>query len=218
MRITILLADDHRMFAEALSGLLAQTYDVIGSASNGRELLTLARELNPNVIVTDVSMPLLNGMEVLRMLKRGATRAKFVILTMHADVSLAAEAFRCGASAFVLKQAAAEELNLAIVSALRGRHYLSSTFPVDLVTLLAEAVRHHREEGPKITRRQREVLQLVAEGKTMKEVGSLLNLSTRTVESYKYEIMRVLGIHTNAELVQYAIRIGVITVTPLQAA
>lgn len=218
MRITILLADDHKMFAEALSKLLVPTYEVIGNASNGRELLTLARELNPDVIVMDVSMPLLNGMEVLRMLKRDAIRAKCVILTMHADVNLAAEAFRYGAAAFVLKQAASEELNTAIVTALRGRYYLSSSFPVDLVTLLAEAVRHRKEDGPKITRRQREVLQLVAEGKTMKEVATVLSLSTRTVESYKYEIMRVLGIHTNAELVQYAIRIGVITVTPLQPA
>lgn len=218
MRIRMLLADDHKIFTEALSRMLAPNYEIIGTASNGRELITLARELNPDVIVMDVSMPLLNGMEVIRVLKRTAVRAKFVILTMHTDVSLAAEAFRCGASAFVLKQAAGDELNAAIVTALRGRHYLSSAFPVDLVTLLAEAVRHHREEGPKITRRQREVLQLVAEGKTMKEVATLLSLSTRTVESYKYEIMRVLGIHSNAGLVQYAIRIGVITVTPLQAA
>ena len=218
MHARVLLADDHKMFAEALAKLLSQTYEIVGVASNGRELITLARELNPDVIVMDISMPLLNGMEALRMLKRTATRAKFVMLTMHTDVSLAAEAFRCGASGFVLKQAAGEELTTAIITALRGRSYLSSAFPVDLVTLLAEAVRHRTEDGPKITRRQREVLQLVAEGKTMKEIASLLSLSTRTVESYKYEIMRILGIHTNAELVQYAIRIGVITVMPLQAA
>jgi DNA-binding NarL/FixJ family response regulator len=218
MHARVLLADDHKMFAEALAKLLSQNYEVVGTASNGRELITLARELNPDVIVMDVSMPLLNGMEALRMLKRTAARSKFVVLTMHADVSLAAEAFRCGASGFVLKQAAGEELSTAIATALRGRSYLSSAFPVDLVTLLAEAVRHRTEDGPKITRRQREVLQLVAEGKTMKEIATLLSLSTRTVESYKYEIMRILGIHTNAELVQYAIRIGVITVMPLQAA
>jgi DNA-binding NarL/FixJ family response regulator len=118
----------------------------------------------------------------------------------------------------VLKQAAGEELNTAITTAMRGRYYLSSSFPVDLVTLLAEAVRRPNQESPHLTRRQREVLQLVAEGKTMKEVATLLSLSTRTVESYKYEIMRVLGIHTNAQLVQYAIRIGAITVVPIQAA
>lgn len=217
MRNRILIADDHRILAEALCRLLSASYDVIGIASNGRELIALARELNPEVIVLDISMPLLNGMEALRMLRRAGVRSKFVILTMHADVSLASEAFRCGASAFVLKQAAGEELNTAITSALRGRHYLSSSFPVDLVNLLAEAVRRPNAQGPHLTRRQREVLQLVAEGKTMKEVASLLSLSTRTVESYKYEIMRTLGIHTNAELVQYAIRIGAITVAPIAA-
>jgi DNA-binding NarL/FixJ family response regulator len=217
VRNRILIADDHRVLAEALSKLLSASYDVIGIAANGRELITLARELNPEVIVLDISMPLLNGMEALRMLRSTGVRGKFVILTMHADVSLASEAFRCGASAYVLKQAAGEELNAAIVAALRGRHYLSSAFPVDLVSLLAEAVRRPNQQGPHLTRRQREVLQLVAEGKTMKEVATLLSLSTRTVESYKYEIMRTLGIHTNAELVQYAIRIGAISVPQIAA-
>lgn len=218
MRNRVLIADDHRIFAEALCKLLSPSHDVIGIATNGRELISLARELNPEVIVLDISMPLLNGMEALRMLRRAGVRGKFVVLTMHTDVSLASEAFRCGASAFVLKQAAGEELNAAITTALRGRHYLSSSFPVDLVTLLAEAVRRPTQEGPHLTRRQREVLQLVAEGKTMKEIATLLSLSTRTVESYKYEIMRMLGVHTNAQLVQYAIRIGAITVTPIMAA
>jgi DNA-binding NarL/FixJ family response regulator len=218
VRTKILIADDHRIFAEALCKLLSASHEVIGMAENGRELVNLARELNPDVIVLDISMPLLNGMEALRMLRKAGVRGKFVMLTMHTDVSIASEAFRCGASAFVLKQAAGEELNTAITAAMRGRYYLSSSFPVDLVTLLAEAVRRPNQESPHLTRRQREVLQLVAEGKTMKEVATLLGLSTRTVESYKYEIMRVLGIHTNAQLVQYAIRIGAITVAPLQAA
>jgi DNA-binding NarL/FixJ family response regulator len=218
VRNRVLIADDHRIFGEALCKLLSASYDVIGLAANGRELITLARELDPEVIVLDISMPLLNGMEALRMLRGTGVRGKFVVLTMHTDVSLASEAFRCGASAFVLKQAAGDELNAAIVAALRGRHYLSSSFPIDLVSLLAEAVRRPNQEAPHLTRRQREVLQLVTEGKTMKEVASLLSLSTRTVESYKYEIMRTLGIHTTAELVQYAIRIGAITVSPIQAA
>jgi DNA-binding NarL/FixJ family response regulator len=218
MLARIILADDHKMFSEGLSKLLAPTYEIAGTATNGRELVSMARELNPDVIITDISMPLLNGMEALRMLKRASIHSKFVMLTMHADVSVAVEAFRSGASAFVLKQAAGEEIHAAISAALRGRSYLSSVFPVDIVTILAEAVRRPADEGPRMTRRQREVLQLVAEGKTMKEVATLLNLSTRTVESYKYEIMRTLGMHTNAELVQYAIRIGAITVTPLHPA
>lgn len=218
MRNRVLIADDHRIFAEALGKLLAPSYDVVGLAANGRELVSMAQELNPEIIVLDISMPLLNGMEALRLLRGTGVRGKLIVLTMHADVSLAVEAFRSGASAFVLKQAAAEELNAAIAAASRGKHYLSSAFPVDLVSLLVEAVRRPHQQGPRLTRRQREVLQLVAEGKTMKEAASLLKLSTRTVESYKYEIMHMLGIHTNAELVQYAIRIGAISIEPIQVA
>jgi len=148
VRTKILIADDHRIFAEALCKLLSASHEVIGTAENGRELVNLARELDPDVIVLDISMPLLNGMEALRMLRKAGVRGKFVMLTMHTDVTIASEAFRCGASAFVLKQAAGEELNTAITAAMRGRYYLSSSFPVDLVTLLAEAVRRPNQESP----------------------------------------------------------------------
>ena len=218
MRARILLADDHRLFIEGLAKLLTPNFEVIRMVTNGRELVAVATELIPDVIIADLSMPLLNGMEALRMLRRSGIRSKFVVVTVHADVSVAAEAFRSGASAYVLKQASGDEIHAAIAAALRGRTYLSSAFPVDLVTLLAEAVRRPYNGEPKLTRRQREVLQLVAEGKTMKEAASLLNLSTRTVESYKYEIMNTLAVHTNAELVQYAIRMGVITVAPMHFA
>ncbi|HLJ85914.1 MAG TPA: response regulator transcription factor [Candidatus Angelobacter sp.] len=218
MRTRILLADDHKVLNEGLGKLLSQYYDVVATACNGHELMALAKEHNPDVIVTDISMPLLNGMDALRMLKKAGIRSRFVILTMHFDVSLAVEAFRAGASAYVLKQAAAEEIRSAVDAALRGRTYLSSTFPMDLVSVLAEAARRPAGEGPALTRRQREVLQLVAEGKTMKEVATLLCISTRTAESYKYDIMRTLGIHTNAELIQYAIRIGLISVPPIEVA
>jgi DNA-binding NarL/FixJ family response regulator len=218
MRTRILLADDHRILTEGLSKLLSQSYEVVCTAANGHELLAMAREHTPDVVVADISMPLLNGLDALRLLRKAGVRSKFVILTMHADVSLAVEAFRAGASAYVLKQAAGKEINSAIDAVMRGRSYMSPSFPVDIVTVLAEAARRPSDVGPTLTRRQREVLQLVAEGKTMKEVATLLCISTRTAESYKYDMMRTLGMHTNAHLTQHAIRIGLITVPPVRVA
>lgn len=217
VRAKVLIADDHRVFADGLCSLLSSSYEIVGIASDGRQLINMARDYKPDIIITDLSMPLLNGLDALRMLRKMGVRSKFVILTMHADLSLAVEVFRIGASAFVSKIAPGEELKAALEAALRGRSYLSPQFPCDLVTILAEAAKRPlSEDGPKLTRRQREVLQLVAEGKTMKEVAVLLNISTRTAESYKYDLMRTLGIRTNAELVQYAIRIGLITVPALR--
>jgi DNA-binding NarL/FixJ family response regulator len=218
MRTRVLLADDHKILTEGLSKILSQSYDVVAIAANGHEMLSLAREHTPEVIVADISMPLLNGLDALRLLRKAGVRSKFVILTMHADVSLAVEAFRAGASAYVLKQAAGKEIQTAIDAVMRGRSYMSPSFPVDIVSVLAEAARRPSDVGPTLTRRQREVLQLVAEGKTMKEVATLLCISTRTAESYKYDIMRTLGMHTNAELIQHAIRIGLITVPRIQPA
>jgi DNA-binding NarL/FixJ family response regulator len=215
MRAKILLADDHKVLTEGLSKLLSQQYEVMGTVSNGRELVSAAKEHKPDVIVADISMPLLNGIDAIKMLRKAGVRSKFVMLTMHLDVSLAVQSFRVGASAYVLKSVASDEIRSAVETALRGRTYLSSGFPMDLISVLAEAARRPMSEGPTLTRRQREVLQLVAEGKTMKEVATVLSISTRTAESYKYDIMRVLGMHTNAELVQYAIRIGLITVQPI---
>jgi DNA-binding NarL/FixJ family response regulator len=218
MRAKILLADQQKILTDGLSKLLDQFYEVVATAANGYELISLAKELSPDVIVTEISMPLLNGMDALRVLSKSGTRAKFVVLTMHLDMGLAVQAFRTGASAYVLKQGSSEDIHAAVEAALHGRYYLSAAFPADLVTVLAEAARHSEEDGARLSRRQREVLQLVAEGKTMKEVATVLGISTRTAESYKYEMMRSLGIRTSAELVQYAIRIGLISVTPLRSA
>lgn len=218
MRAKILLADHQRILTDGLSKLLEQYYDVVATAANGYELVSMGKELNPDVIVAEISMPLLNGMDALRALKKSGVRSKFVVLTMHVDMGLAVQAFRTGASAYVLKLGSSDEIRAAVEAALHGRYYLSSAFPADLVTVLAEAARHSDQDGARLSRRQREVLQLVAEGKTMKEVASVLGISTRTAESYKYEMMRSLGIRTSAELVQYAIRIGLISVTPLRSA
>jgi len=218
MRYRILLADDQTILTEGLAAILSQHYEVVGTARNGHELVFLAKERKPDVIITEIAMPQLNGLDALQVLRKAGLKSKFVVLTVHLDVSLAIEAFRNGVSGYVLKLASKDEVIAAIENALHGRSYLSSAFPVDLVSILSEAVRRPAGEGLKLTRRQREVLQLVAEGKTMKEVATVLSISTRTAESYKYEIMRILGVHCNAALVHYAIRIGLITVPPLRLA
>jgi len=218
MRYRILLADDQRIVTEGLATILSQHYDVVATAKNGHELVFLAKEWNPDVIVAEIAMPQLNSLDALRMLRKAGVKSKFVVLTMHRDVSLAIEAFRAGVSGYVVKLASKDEVIAAIESALHGRTYLSSGFPVDLISILSEAIRRPSGDGLKLTRRQREVLQLVAEGKTMKEVATVLSISTRTAESYKYEAMRVLGVHNNAELVHYAIRIGLIMVPQLKTA
>jgi DNA-binding NarL/FixJ family response regulator len=219
MRPTLLIADDHQLFAESLRSLLGPTYDVVGIASNGKELVELATKLKPNLVMTDLSMPLLNGLDAVQALTGAGLRSKFIVLTMHTDISLAVLVFRAGASAFVLKTASGDELKEALSVVYGGGCYLSPQFPSDLVSVLAEAARRPLvDKAPQLTPRQREVLQLVAEGKTMKEVASQLKISTRTAESYKYHLMNVLGIRTTAELVQHAIKIGLITVGPLDTA
>ena len=213
---SILIADDHQLLAESLRSLLSPKYQVIGIATNGRELVDLAAKHKPNMILSDVSMPIMNGLDALTTIKKMGLHTKFIMLTMHFDLSIAVEVFRSGASAFVMKTASGDELKEALQTVYRGGYYLSPQFPCDLVTLLAEAARRPSpEQGPKLTQRQREVLQLVAEGKSMKEVAALLKLSTRTAESHKYQLMRMLAIRSNAELVQYAIKIGLISIQTL---
>ena len=213
---SILIADDHQLFAESLRSLLSPAYQVLGIATNGRELIDLAVQHKPHMILNDVSMPILNGLDALNTLKKMGLRSKFIMLSMHFDLSIAVEVFRSGASAFVMKTASGDELKEALQTVYRGGYYLSPQFPCDLVTVLAEAARHTTvEQGPKLTPRQREVLQLVAEGKSMKEVAAQLKLSTRTAESHKYQLMKMLAIRSNAELVQYAIKIGLINLQPL---
>ncbi|MGC2617379.1 MAG: response regulator transcription factor [Terracidiphilus sp.] len=215
-RPTILIADDHQLVAESLRSLLGQKYEVIGIAADGKELIEMAVRCRPTLVLTDLSMPLLNGLDAVQTLSVMGLRTKFIILTMHADTSLAVLVFRAGASGFVLKTSNSTVLVEAIRVVLGGGCYLSPEFPTDLVSVLAEAARRPLvDKAPPLTPRQREVLQLVASGMTMKEVAAQLSISTRTAESYKYHLMNVLGIRTTAELVQHAIKIGLITVKPL---
>jgi len=206
----VLLAEDHKVVAEALGELLTDHFDLVGVVHDGRALVKATEELRPDVIVTDISMPLLNGLDAIRQLLERRPRTRVVVLTMHKDRHLAAEAFRSGVCGYVLKVSPAAELVGAIREAAEGRAYVTSLITNDLDTLLIEAGRSPAETKTPLTPRQREVLQLIAEGRTMKEAAAILNISPRTAESHKYEIMQVLGVQTTAELVQCAMRMKLV--------
>jgi len=201
-----MLADDHAIVAQGLATLLKDHFDLVGTVGNGDELIDAARKLRPDVIVADIAMPVLSGLEALRRLKAMRSEAKVIFLTMHADAQLATEAFRAGASGYVLKQSAGEELIAAIREALQGRTYLTPLITKDVIANFTETT----PPTVKLTPRQREVLRLIAEGRRMKEIAAILELSTRTVETHKYEMMRGLGVESTAELVRYAIQIGLV--------
>ena len=203
-RTKVLLADDHAIVAEGLASVLKDHYDLVGIVADGSELIDAARKLRPDVIVSDIAMPVLGGLEALRRLKMAQSAAKVIFLTMHADAQLATEAFRAGACGYVLKQSAGEELIAAIQEVLKGRTYLTPLITKNVIANLTEST----PPTVKLTPRQREVLRLIADGRRMKEIGAILELSTRTVESHKYEMMRALGVESTAELVRYAIQIG----------
>ena len=203
-RPRVLLADDHALLLGAFEKLLAADYDIVGQVSDGRALVDAAEELRPDVIVLDISMPLLNGLEAARQIKQKARGAKLVFLTMNEDSDLAAEAFRAGASGYLLKRSAASELLTAIREVLQGRSYVTPLITEGLVGSLLHGADH--APSRELTPRQREVLQLLAEGRSMKEVASLLNLTPRTVAFHKYRIMEQLKVKSTAELVQYAVK------------
>ncbi len=200
---TILLADDHSMVREGLVLLLeANDFDVVGAVGDGRLLIDAARQLRPDVIVTDLSMPGLSGLDVLSLLKAERADTKVVVVTMHDDPELAVRAMRDGASGYLLKHAAGEELVSAIRQVLLHRVYLTPALTQGVMELMARPRDAPRHE---LTPRQLDVLRLIVEGRRMKEIGAALNLSTRTVESHKYDMMEALGVHSTAELVRYAI-------------
>ena len=207
-RPRILLADDHRIVVEGLRGLLEPEFEIVGIVEDGRALLEAAEKLRPDVIVADISMPLLNGIDSVRQIKKTNEEIKVVFLTMHPDVTYAASAFEAGASGYVLKHSAPSELVTAIHSALRGKTYVTPLLAGELMQFYKERPEKRNELG-KLTRRQSEVLQLLAEGRTAKEISAILKISPRTVEFHKYRIMADLGITNVAELVQYAIRHGI---------
>lgn len=204
-RARVLLADDHKFLAEACLKLLEPHFDVVGIATNGRELLECAPRLKPDVVVLDIGMPLMNGLEAARELKRMRPGIKLIFLTSHEDPDLAAEAIRIGAAGYLLKTSAASELVKAIGDALKGRMYATPAVmrAVEALFIRDPELKHVSKD---LTPRQREVLQLLAEGRPMKEIAYILKLSSRTVAFHKYRMMEQLGLKSSAELIQFAVQ------------
>jgi DNA-binding NarL/FixJ family response regulator len=206
-RPRVLLADDHLILREALARLIEPNCEVVGSVPDGRALLKSALELRPDVIVLDISMPLLNGLDAARQLRSTMPEAKIVFLTVNEDPDLAAEAIRSGASGYLLKNSAAAELLQAIDEAMRGRTYITPLIARGLVdTLLHEGPSAEKNEHTSL--RQREVLQLLAEGKTMKQIAAILGIKPRTVAFHKYGMMKQLGAKSTADLIKIAVKMG----------
>jgi DNA-binding NarL/FixJ family response regulator len=206
----VVLADDHRVVVEGLRGLLDPYFDVVGIVSDGRELLAAVEKLDPDVVVLDISMPSLNGIEAARQLRSANARAKVIILTMHREPTYAALSLEAGASGFVLKHSATSELVTAIQEALKGGTYITPQVAGNLLDSFRRGMPAGVDTLGELTPRQREVLQLVAEGQSAKEIAALVGISRRTAEFHKARIMEVLGLKTTADLVQYAIRAGLI--------
>jgi len=205
-RYRVLIADDHTLVADLCKKLLETEFDVVGTVSNGRALVRAAAELQPDVVVVDIAMPILNGLDASQRVKEILPSVRVVFLTMNSDAELVAEAFRRGASGYLLKTCAAAEMVTAVRDVLCGRLYVPRALAKDTIRYLRRNVKKMVGEEEKLTDRQREVLQLLAEGKVMKEIGTVLNMTTRTVAFHKYRIMEVLGARSNAELVRYAVR------------
>jgi len=210
-RPRVLLADDHQMLLDALKRVLEPRCEVVGMVSDGRELLTAAAKLQPEIVVLDIAMPQLNGLDAARRLKPVMPKLKFIFMTMNEDPELVGEAFRAGASAFLLKQGAAFELMEAIEKVLKGGSYVtpSAAEGQAKISLREPKAREHVAEP---TPRQREVIQLLAEGRSMKEIASILKITKRTVAAHKYAVMELLQLKTNADLVQYAIKRRIISI------
>src|SRR5262245_10188138 len=211
-RPRILIADDHQILAEGLRGLLDSEFEVVGVVADGRELVAAGKKHNPDVIVADITMPSLNGIEAAGQLRDVGVEAKVVFLTMHRDVAYARRALEAGAVGFVLKHSAAAELVTAVREALRGQTYVTPMIAGELLQSYREGDAHAHDPAHRLTARQREVLQLFAEGRSAKEVAAVLKISIRTAEAHKARILEALGLRTTAELVQYAIRNGIISV------
>ena len=204
-RPRVLLADDHTLLLDAFEKLLGEECDVVGAVSDGRALIDAATRLRPDIVILDVAMPLMNGIDAARRLKQLQPGVRIVFLTMNEDPDLAAEAFRAGASGYLLKRSAASELLTAIRELMQQRSYVTPLVTSGLVgSMLRE--RETKDATDDLTGRQREVVQLIAEGRTMKEVAAIMNITPRTVAFHKYRVMAQLQIKTTAELIQYAIK------------
>jgi DNA-binding NarL/FixJ family response regulator len=205
----VAIVDDHTLLTEAFSRLLAAECDVVGCYTDSRSFLDDAARLRPDVVILDVSMPALNGIDAARELRRTLPATKIVFLTMNEDPDIAAEAFRAGGSGYVLKRSAAPELQFAVREVMRDRYYITPLLTRDLVGSLIHDP-HQRKPVHQLTARQREVLQLLAEGRSMKEAAAILHVSARTVAFHKYRMMAHLHVDSTAALIQFAVREGLV--------
>jgi len=206
MRLRILLADDHRIVAEGLRSLLEPEFELLGIVEDGRALVEAAEKLRPDVIIADISMPLLNGIEAVRQIRQNNKDVKVIFLTMHPDVTYAVSALDAGAQGYVLKHSAPSELATAVRKAYRGKTYITPLLENEIMLSRHKGSAERREGSSHLTKRQREVLQLLAEGYLAKEIAAKLNISTRTVEYHKYQMMKDLGMKTIADLIRYAVK------------
>ena len=211
-RPRVLLADDHRMVAEGLRSLLSPEFDLVGVVEDGRALIEAAKKLHPDVIVADISMPHLNGLDALGPLKRDNPRVKIVILTMHQEVAYARRALEAGAAGFVLKHAAPAELVTAIRAALDGKTYITPAVAGDLIQAMQRGEDVPMDPAASLTARQRQILQQLAEGRSAKEFAGTLGISPRTVEFHKYQMMESLNLRSGVELIHFAIKQGIVTI------
>ena len=201
----MIIADDHAMVAEGLGRLVGEVADLVGQVADGRELVARARELKPDIIISDVSMPVMSGLDALRELSAEGSAVRFIFLTVHTEAQLAAEAIRAGAYGYLLKASAGEELFEAIRAVMGGRVYLTPHVTKDVLRTISG------QESRQLTSRQRDVLQLIAKGKRMKDIAADLKISVRTVEDHKSQLLVVLGAKSTADLVRFAIKLGLIS-------
>jgi DNA-binding NarL/FixJ family response regulator len=211
MKPRLLLADDHTLLLEGIRLMLEPEFDLVGSVEDGQALLAAAKTLKPDVILLDISMPRLNGIDAARKLRKLLPSAGLIFVTMHAGADYVAEAFRAGAMGYILKRAAASELLTAIHAVLKGNHYVSPLVTRNALDLLISSSKPEGKFSDGLTPRQREVLQLVAEGRSRKEISGILNISVKTVEFHKGILMRKLNLQTVADFTRYAIEHGIIT-------
>jgi DNA-binding NarL/FixJ family response regulator len=208
-RPRVLLADDHRLVAEGLKSLLSADFELVGVVEDGRAMIEAARKLQPDVIVADITMPHLNGIDALVRLKRDDIQVPVVFLTMHAEVAYARRALEGGAAGYVLKHSAPAELITAVRAALNGKTYVSPAVAGEVLRIINQKPETADDPVASLTPRQREILQLLTEGRSAKEIGDTLRISARTVEFHKYQVMEKLNLHTNAELVHFSLKHGI---------
>jgi DNA-binding NarL/FixJ family response regulator len=209
-RTRVLLADHHSVLTDCLTHLLRPEFEVVGVACDGTAMVEMAKQHKPDVIVADTSLPQLNGIDAARIVRKMLRSTKILFLTMHSDHFLVAEAFRAGALGFVLKATGAQEFLNALRAVARGETYITPALTGDVISALMTIGPRERHGDDPLTVRQRQLLQLVAEGKTMKEAAALMDISTRTAESHKYEIMRRLGVETTANLIRHALELKLV--------